>query len=463
MTYEEAIAYIDEINSKKGSVYGLERVRELELRMGHPCADLKIVHVTGTNGKGSFCTFLAEILKAAGYMVGRFISPTILDYRERIQNDGCWISKNQVADYMTRIQKVCDEMMQEGFEQPTAFEIETVMAFLYFKEIHSDIVLLEVGMGGRGDSTNIIPAPVLSVITSISLDHTALLGHTLAEIAEEKSGIIKGNPALIYAQEPEVMSVVQKQCEKTGSPLIVVDFSKANVHTQTVDGQIFDFENLKGLNMKMLGAYQIYNACAAVKAAKVLENLLTDEAQLEKLQNRANSNNNLNKENQSVGIHQTSDKNFKITKHLTEDAIRIGLLNARWPGRFELINTKPMVVVDGAHNPAGAKSLARSLEIFFGHRRKILIAGIFADKNYQEMLSVMSEVSDTIIVHRPRNARGLDAKMHAVTAQKYFRNVTICDSLSDAVDKARWQIRQSDDVIVSFGSLSTVKELYDIM
>lgn len=421
MTYEEAIAYIDEINSKKGSVYGLERVRELEFRMGHPCADLKIVHVTGTNGKGSFCTFLAEILKAAGYMVGRFISPTILDYRERIQNDGCWISKNQVADYMTRIRKVCDEMMQEGFEQPTAFEIETVMAFLYFKEMHSDIVLLEVGMGGRGDSTNIIPAPVLSVITSISLDHTAFLGHTLAEIAEEKSGIIKGNPALIYAQEPEVMSVVQKQCEKTGSPLTVVDFSKANVHTQTVDGQIFDFENLKGLNMKMLGAYQIYNACAAVKAAEVLENIIT------------------------------------------EDAVYTGLLNARWPGRFELISTKPTVVVDGAHNPAGAKSLARSLEIFFEQRRKILIAGIFADKNYQEMLSVMSEVSDTIIVHRPRNARGLDAKMLAVTAQKYFRNVTICDSLLDAVDKAIRQIRQPDDVIVSFGSLSTVKELYDIM
>lgn len=421
MTYEEAIAYIDEINNKKGSVYGLERVRELEFRMGHPCADLKIVHVTGTNGKGSFCTFLAEILKAAGYMVGRFISPTILDYRERIQNDGCWISKNQVADYMTRIRKVCDEMMQEGFEQPTAFEIETVMAFLYFKEMCSDIVLLEVGMGGLGDSTNIIPAPVLSVITSISLDHTAFLGHTLAEIAEEKSGIIKGNPALIYAQEPEVMDVVQKQCEKTGSPLTVVDFSKANVQTQTVDGQIFDFENLKGLNMKMLGAYQIYNACAAVKAAEVLEILLT------------------------------------------EDAVYTGLLNARWPGRFELISTEPTVVVDGAHNPAGAKSLARSLEIFFEHRRKILIAGIFADKNYQEMLSVMSEVSDTIIVHRPRNARGLDAKMLAVTAQKYFRNVTICDSLSDAVDKARRQIRQPDDVIVSFGSLSTVKELYDIM
>ena len=421
MTYEEAIAYIDEINNKKGSVYGLERVRELELRMGHPCADLKIVHVTGTNGKGSFCTFLAEILKAAGYMVGRFISPTILDYRERIQNDGCWISKNQVADYMTRIRKVCDEMMQEGFEQPTAFEIETVMAFLYFKEMCSDIVLLEVGMGGLGDSTNIIPAPVLSVITSISLDHTAFLGHTLAEIAEEKSGIIKGNPALIYAQEPEVMDVVQKQCEKTGSPLTVVDFSKANVQTQTVDGQIFDFENLKGLNMKMLGAYQIYNACAAVKAAEVLEILLT------------------------------------------EDAVRTGLLNARWPGRFELISTEPTVVVDGAHNPAGAKSLARSLEIFFEHRRKILIAGIFADKNYQEMLSVMSEVSDTIIVHRPRNARGLDAKMLAVTAQKYFRNVTICDSLLDAVDNARQQIHQPDDVIVSFGSLSTVKELYDIM
>ena len=312
-------------------------------------------------------------------------------------------------------------MMQEGFEQPTAFEIETVMAFLYFKEMHSDIVLLEVGMGGRGDSTNIIPAPVLSVITSISLDHTAFLGHTLAEIAEEKSGIIKGNPALIYAQEPEVMSVVQKQCEKTGSPLTVVDFSKANVHTQTVDGQIFDFENLKGLNMKMLGAYQIYNACAAVKAAEVLENLIT------------------------------------------EDAVYTGLLNARWPGRFELISTEPTVVVDGAHNPAGAKSLARSLEIFFEQRRKILIAGIFADKNYQEMLSVMSEVSDTIIVHRPRNARGLDAKMLAVTAQKYFRNVTICDSLLDAVHKAIRQIRQPDDVIVSFGSLSTVKELYDIM
>lgn len=437
MTYDEAIAYIDDINNQKGSVYGLERVRELELRMGHPCADLKIVHVTGTNGKGSFCTFLTEILRAAGYMVGRFISPTILHYRERIQNDDCWITSDQVADYMSRIKTVCDEMKQEGFEQPTAFEIETVMALMFFKDMHSDIVLLEVGMGGMGDSTNIIPAPLLSVITSVSLDHTAFLGHTLGEIAKEKSGIIKGNDVLVYAQEPEVIDVVKKQCIQTHSPLTVVDFTQTVIHSQTVEGQIFDFENLTQLEIYMLGAYQIYNACAAVKAAKLLNS-------------------------ETMGYQ------------ISEDAIRTGLLNARWPGRFEVIATQPTVVVDGAHNPAGAKSLAKSLEIFFENKRKILIAGIFADKNYQEMLAIMAEVSDTIIVHRPKNARGLDAKMLAVTAQKYFRNVTICDSLSDSVAQAKKQIpllvtqnsnqiRHKDDIIVSFGSLSTVKELYDIM
>ena len=399
----------------------LKAMKFLMEEFRHPEDDLKIIHIAGTNGKGSVTEMITNVLIKEGYTVGKFISPHLIQYNERISVNNNNISNIEMEKLINKINPSIEKYNSQNDIPVTLFELETTMAFLYFKEMHSDIVLLEVGMGGRGDSTNIIPAPVLSVISSISLDHTAFLGHTLAEIAEEKSGIIKGNPALIYAQEPEVMSVVQKQCEKTGSPLTVVDFSKANVHTQTVDGQIFDFENLKGLNMKMLGAYQIYNACAAVKAAEVLENLIT------------------------------------------EDAVYTGLLNARWPGRFELISTEPTVVVDGAHNPAGAKSLARSLEIFFEQRRKILIAGIFADKNYQEMLSVMSEVSDTIIVLRPRNARGLDAKMLAVTAQKYFRNVTICDSLLDAVHTAIRQIRQPDDVIVSFGSLSTVKELYDIM
>lgn len=423
MNYEEAMIYIEQVN-QKGSVYGLDRVKELERRMGHPSGDLKIIHVTGTNGKGSFCTFLANILKEAGYKVGRFISPTIFDYRERISQNGIWISEEQVAHYITRIQEICALMIEDGFDQPTSFEIETVMAFMYFKDMGSDPVILEVGMGGAGDSTNMISAPMLSVITSISLDHTAILGTTVEAIAQEKAGIIKGNPAMIYSQDTSVMDVIRHRCKLTGSDLDIVDFSSACVHEQTIDGQTFDYGNHKDLHIQMLGVYQIYNACAAVHASDLL---------------------------------------CRMGYEIPPKALDDGIGRSRWAGRFEVIASHPTIVVDGAHNPAGAKSLAESLDVFFDRRRKVLIAGIFADKDYQQMLRIMSETSDTIIVHRPKLPRGLDARTLAVTAQKYFRHVSTADSLKEALAQAKAFIQNDDDVIVSFGSLSTVKELYEII
>ena len=271
MNYEEAISYIEKV-SCSGIMPGLVRIQALLEKTGHPEMDCNVIHVAGTNGKGSVCTYIASILMQAGYKVGRYVSPTLFDYRERIQVNGEWISRKDTAYWMSRVREVDERMQSEGIEGASAFELETVMAFLYFKAMACDFVVLETGMGGRLDATNVVPKPVLSVVTSIGMDHMHFLGNTIEAIAVEKGGIIKEKrPVVIGAgRQKAVDTLIRISLERQSEYAVV---GAEDVHMTYADlfgGQQFDFGSYKELQTRMVGRCQPWNAAIAVKAVEML-------------------------------------------------------------------------------------------------------------------------------------------------------------------------------------------------
>lgn len=423
MTYEETMDWIQQIG-KSGIILGLERMEELLNRLGRPEQDLKMIHVAGTNGKGSVCTFIAAILEAAGYKVGRYISPTLYDYRERIQINGIYIEPEALAEGMSEIREICEAMAAEGLEVPTVFEVETALGFWYFKKNGCDFVVLETGMGGRLDSTNVAVHPILSVITSISMDHMAQLGNTLSEIAFEKAGILKpGTPAVIGPQKPEAMAVLLEQCREKNIIPEIGDWNRLTVKERRLFDarQIFDYKQYKNLTIHLGGTYQVENACIAIEAIEAL-----------KLENPMRT------------------------------AIIQGLSRAKWPGRFQCLSRDPLIFIDGAHNADGAAALRESVEAYFPEQRKILIMGVFADKDYRAILEEMHSVSKTLISFTPENIRGLDSAELKNAAQPYFEQVIDAKTAGNALDIAKTQAK-SGDVIIIFGSLSTISTFCDIL
>lgn len=423
MTYEETMDWIQQIG-KSGIILGLERMEELLNRLGRPEQDLKMIHVAGTNGKGSVCTFIAAILEAAGYKVGRYISPTLYDYRERIQINGIYIEPEALAEGMSEIREICEAMAAEGLEVPTVFEVETALGFWYFKKNGCDFVVLETGMGGRLDSTNVAAHPILSVITSISMDHMAQLGNTLSEIAFEKAGILKpGTPAVIGPQKPEAMAVLLEQCREKNIIPEIGDWNRLTVKERRLFDarQIFDYKQYKNLTIHLGGTYQVENACIAIEAIEAL-----------KLENPMRT------------------------------AIIQGLSRAKWPGRFQCLSREPLIFIDGAHNADGAAALRESVEAYFPEQRKILIMGVFADKDYRAILEEMHSVSKTLISFTPENIRGLDSAELKNAAQPYFEQVIDAKTAGNALDIAKTQAK-SGDVIIIFGSLSTISTFCDIL
>ena len=427
MTYDETFDWIHQME-QSGIILGLERMEELLNRMGRPERALKIIHVAGTNGKGSVCTFISSILEAAGYKVGRYISPTLYDYRERIQINGSYIEKEALAEGMSRIRCCCEDMAADGLEMPTVFEAETALGFWYFKKKQCDYVVLETGMGGRLDSTNVIEHPALTVITSISMDHMAQLGHTLAAIAGEKAGILKtGTPAVFYPQKEDAMAVLVEECHKKQIDYAVADWTQLEIRERRLfDGermracQTFDYKTYKNMTIHLAGTYQIRNACLAIEAIEALK-LDLDRA-----------------------------------------TVRMGLERAEWPGRFQCISKKPMIFIDGAHNPEGAQSLRDSIETYFPDQEKILVMGVFKDKDYSEILNIMSGVSETLITFKPENPRGLDSNQLAERAKACFSDVLDGGDAKKAVELA--VSKAGDDrVIIIFGSLSTISTICDIL
>lgn len=417
MNYKEALRYIEQLNSK-GISLGLERIVGLLSQLGNPQEGLRYIHVAGTNGKGSVCAFMECVLRQAGLRVGRFISPTLYEYRERIQVNGEYISEIALANLLTEIQRACMYMTEAGLESPTVFEVETALAFLYFKEQHCDYVLLEVGMGGRLDSTNVIQQPVLSVITTISFDHTRMLGTTLAAIAGEKGGIIKAHcPVVIGPQQPEVLAVLEEQCNVCHVHPVYVQENLMQVQQWSQTGQSFTYGRWSEVKIGLLGDYQCWNAAIALEALQVLQ-------------------------------QQESS--------LTDAVILAGMAAARWPGRFEVIHQCPLFIVDGAHNPAGAEALAQTIQRHFADKKVWLILGVFRDKDYKQIAQIMSCCSDTIYCFTPDHERALDAAMLTETIQHFYKQVINVQTAEKAVQQVLVQAK-ANDIIVSFGSLSTIK------
>lgn len=424
MKYVEALEYVDSLK-KYGVVPGLDNMRELCRRLGNPQDGLRFVHIAGTNGKGSVLAFLSTILKCAGYKVGRYLSPTLFGYCERIQVGARPITQAALCEGMERIRGYCEQMTDEGLPHPTPFEVETALAFWYFQKTGCQIVVLETGMGGSGDATNLIHTTVTSVFTAIGMDHMQFLGKDLVSITRQKAGILKkGCVAVSVKQSPEVMEELAEQCALLGCPLTIADAGDARRIRYGMERQRFDYKGYKDLEIMLAGKYQIDNAVLALEAAVSLE---------------------------------------RAGYLVTEDAVRKGLGETRWPGRFQVIGKKPLFVVDGAHNEDAARRLAESIEFYFTNKRIIYIMGVLKDKEYDKIMKWTLPYGDQIItVTPPGNPRAMQGYELAREAAALHPRVTAADSLEEAVEMS-YLLAERDDVILAFGSLSYLGALISLV
>ena len=413
MTYEEARAFIDD-TARYGAVLGLASVTELARRLGNPQDDLKFVHIAGTNERAPRWPIFSTILKEAGYRVGRYISPTIFDYRERIQVDEEYITREGFARLAGQVKDACERMAEDGFSHPTTFEVETAIALLWFREQSCDIVVLECGMGGLTDATNVVKTTLVSVFAEIGMDHMGFLGDTLSEIARVKGGIIKpGAMAVSTAQRPEVRKVLEEICREKKSGFREVRKEEIRDVRYEFENQSFSYKDMQDLKPGLFGSWQIENAALAVEAVLALR-----------------------------------DCGFPVE----EEQIRKGLLKAVWPGRFTVVDRHPLFIVDGAHNRDAADRLFETLKLYFPDKRKIFIAGVLADKEYDYIMGRLAPLAAKVVaVMTPDNPRALPAAALAADIRKYNENVETADSLADAVKRAR-ACAGEDDLILAFGS-----------
>lgn len=427
MNYEEARAYVKEISLKKGSVLGLACIRNLMAELGNVQERLNVVHIAGTNGKGSVSAYVSQILLEAGYKVGRYTSPAVFDYLEVFSINHIPISEEEYAHIITEIQAAVNNMEKKGEPLPTAFEIETALAYQYFYRQQCDVVVVETGLGGIDDATNLIKNPLVSVITSISMDHMQFLGSTLEEIAEKKAGIIKRNSSVVAAVQPEtVLEVIRQKAEAEQAALIMAQ-DMETVHYDT-DKTICRYQSHSGmeyeLETRMLGTFQTYNMAVAVETAEILKD-------------------------KGLFIYQ---------EHIVK-----GIRNAIWHGRFERIGERPAVYFDGGHNPGAAQNIRNTMEIYFTNKKIIYIIGVLADKDYNRVLSVTADLADYIItITPPDNPRALDGRELLKTVLKYHRNAGYEASLENALTKAK-QMAGSEGIVMIFGSLSYLGKIKELM
>ena len=419
MDYLQSRDYLNGL-SAKGSVLGLSRMSALLELLGNPQNELKFIHISGTNGKGSVLAYLSTILTGAGYRTGRYICPTLFSYRDRIQVDEKVIETDPLAVHVTAIAEAIEKMQAKGEDTPTLFEAETAMAFLYFKEKQCDIAVLETGLGGTQDATNVINTPVLEIITSISMDHTAILGDTLEKIAAEKAGIIKPDTIVVSAaQQPEAEKVITKTCRERNCTCQIVSLSDISDICCGYERQSFSYRSWNNAVISLAGSYQIQNAALALEAVSALR---------------------------------------KIGFSLSDRQVYDGLLNTRWRGRFTVIQKNPVVIMDGAHNPAAAKELQRSLKLYFQGKKLYYIFGIFQDKDYQKVIELTAPLAEHIITIETRdNPRAMAAKALAEAVAAVNPSVEAADSIQQAVSNTMALAEQEDAVII-FGSLSFLGE-----
>lgn len=454
MNYSEAREYLKNVN-KLGSILGLNTIKELLKRLGNPQNELKVVHIAGTNGKGSIMTFVQNILMESGYKVGRYCSPAVFNEREIIRINDEYISEEQSADLLTRIKEKCDSMYSEGLPHPTSFEIETAEALMFFKEQNCDIALIECGMGGETDATNVFEKVLCSVIATISLDHTQFLGSTIEEITKVKSGIIKENcPVVMSKQTGEAESVIKKVCKQNNSKLIIpTEQDSENVEIDGLTTKVtYKASNNKEyiLNLQALGTYQIKNAKTAVEVALVLDKALTEKTNI---CDESDKNNGTGMKNNINNSGNTIEKNIKK-----------GIEKTVWPGRMEVISKEPLIIIDGAHNPGAVLELRKTLDLYFTNKRITFIMGVLSDKDFSKEAEIIVDRAERIITITPNNSRGLDGHKLAETLVKYNHNVQVADSLKQAAEESIDTIKENRaDMILAFGSLSYLGELKQVV
>lgn len=408
MSIETTLEYIHK-TTWLGSKPGLSRTAELLEKLGNPQKKLKFVHVAGTNGKGSTCAVLSSVLTKAGYKTGLYTSPYINFFNERMRINGECISDSDLEHYVDIIRPIADGMT----DSPTEFELITALAMMFFAEKECDIVVLEVGMGGELDSTNVIDTPECAVITSIGLDHTSFLGGTIAEVASAKAGIIKGGNVVCYETDGDAFDVIKKVCLNKNAVLHTPDFSKIeNLHAD-IFGSSFDYGKYKNLKTGLVGSYQPLNVVTAITALEVL-----------------------------------AEKGYNIT----EADIREGVCDTVWQGRFEILGRNPVFVLDGAHNPHGMKAASESFKTLFPDKKIVFVTGAMADKDVSGMYSVIVPMADIFYTTTPDNPRAMPKEKLASEIEKLGGRAEFACDFEDAVRKALMRAGR-DGVIAALGSL----------
>lgn len=428
MTYEEAMEYISNVGMF-GSNYGLERTHRLLELLGSPQNKLKLIHIAGTNGKGSTTSMISKVLIGMGFKVGMYTSPYLEVFEERIQINGVNIPKYKLIDNLENVKYAVSKVIEEGYEHPTEFEIITALMFLYFYNEKIDYGVIEVGLGGRLDSTNVI-IPKVSVITSISMDHINILGNTIEEIAKEKSGIIKEDvPVILYPQKKEAEDVILKAAHNNNSKVYYVKTDDGNLKgidydniTQNV--QVNGLNGIYNVDLPLLGEHQILNLCVAIKAVEVL-------CQVEKIQ---------------------------YNKEIIEESLK----DVKWIGRLETLNRNPLIVIDGAHNIDGIRVLKNNIRKYFKYNKMYLLLGILADKQVDEMIKEITPMAEKIFALTPHSDRAELSEDLKREIEKVNQNVEAFDDYNEAINEAL-KVAEDDDLILVSGSLYMIGDMRKII
>lgn len=428
MNYNEALEYIHG-TYKFGRVLGLDNITKLLDMLGNPQDDLNIIHVAGTNGKGSTCSFINSMLVSGGYKVGLYTSPYLESFTERIRINSENIKESEVARVTEIVKCKVEDMVKSGFNHPTEFEIVTAVAFYYYKEQNVDAVVLEVGMGGRFDATNVIKKPLINVITPISIDHTDYLGDTLAKIAYEKGGIIKdGCNVVMYPQNEESETVIKTIVKEKNCILTIADIEDKEITQMDVLGQVFDCkvkgEDYKNLEIQLIGKHQVNNAIVALNVISILKD--------------------------------------KYGFEISDENIYEGIKNTKWAGRIEVLGKDPLFIIDGAHNEDGVKSLCNTIDAYMGDKDITLVLGMLKDKDVRTVCEILIPRCKNVITTKPNNPRAMKSDELKEIINDLNKQCTSCGDIEKAVELA---IEKTDEnsVIICAGSLYMIGDIRSII